>query len=351
MTTATTTKPGTASQTSAPARPQSATAPFSVCFVGGGSKLRSAGLCIAAPMGAVPEPSNTLQSAAASSVPSGAVALWVLGSDSRIYPYVNNAPDFTCCWDLAGPIENWVQICLAAPNSGATSQKWTFNWTNYTIVNAAAAGYFLDNNSQPNPGGKIILYNTGSSNPNPQEVWNLQLAPTSIPQPSTSPPTFSPPVTLMFGTVNCAASWGMNPSAGVNNIEQCTVVLSQNKLSSPIQFWVFGSDQRIYPWVGNSPNTNYCLDLDPYYSPAPEDGTPLVLNLFISGQTTQQWTWNPNTGGITNNGAHEYFVDLSNGSIGSGSKIQIWNPSSSTPNSNEIWTPEIVLSALYPTGS
>lgn len=344
MTAATTTKPKATSQTNAPAQPASVTAPFSVCFVGGGSSCRSAGLCIVAPMGAVPEPSNTLECAVFAADPNGvAVALWVLGSDNRIYPYVNGAPNFACCWDLPTPVENGVQVCLNEPNTGATSQKWTFNWVNYSITNAAAGGYFLDSSWPPRQGGKINLFNPGSPNPNSNELWNLQLASQSIPRPSPGPLTFSPPVTLMFGSVDSRASWGMNPVGGVNKIEQCTVVLSQNVLVSPVQFWVFGSDQRIYPFVNGAAVTNYCLDLDPYCASEPENGTPLVLNLVIPNQSTQQWTWHPNEGAISNSGASGYFVDLAGGSMSEGSKIQLWNPSSPTPNTNEIWIPEIVL--------
>jgi hypothetical protein len=347
MTAATTTKPTTSSQTNAPGQPQSVTAPFSVCFVGGGSAYRSAGLCIVAPMGAVPEPSNTLEAAAVSadSEKEVQVALWVLGSDNRIYPYVNGAPNFACCWDLPAAVQNGVQVCLDEPNTGATSQKWTFNWTNYTITNAAAGGYFLDSSWPPRPGGKINLFNPGSPNPNSNELWNLQLAPQRIPPSNSGSGSLavSPPVTLMFGSVDRDASWGMNPVAGVNTIEQCTVVLSQNMHGSPVQYWVFGSDERIYPYVNRAAVTTYCLDLDPYYAPALGNGTPLVLNLVIPNQSTQQWKWHPNQGAISNKGAPGYFVDLAGGSMNPGSKIQIWNPSSSTPNNNEIWIPEIVL--------
>lgn len=349
MTTTTAIKPKPSSLTDAPRPPERVSDPFSVCFVGGNSSYRSAGLVVVAPMGAVAKDSNALQSAKFPVVSKEAASLWVLGSDNRIYPYLKDKADFTCCWDLVGPVQNKVRVCLSQPVSGATSQSWTFNSTNYSITCAAASGYFLDNDEKPQPEGNINLWKP-SDGQNPNELWSLQLAPESIPSQSPGQLRFSPPVTLLFGTADVPRSYGMklNLPAEIKAIEQCTVVLNQNTAPGGIQCWVFGSDLRIYPYVGSEPNTAYCLDLNPYYPSRPENGTPLVLNFVSAGRSKQEWIWDSNSGAITNNGAPGFFVDLSDGSINPGSKIQIWKLSS--PNRNEIWIPGVVLNKMHPTG-
>lgn len=258
-------------------------------------------------------------------VSSGNTQQWTYGSDQRIY-----LAGTSFCIDINGPIKNGTPLWLADMNASSKNQQWRYSGN--AFYNVGNPTYLIDNNSGgTSPGNQIQIWN--SSSPNTNQIWCPQL----IAIPNGGPVTFSAPFTVLLLSKTVQGYYLTGPASA-----QGKATLT----AGAAQWWVFGSDQRIYPYVKGLPETTYCLDINPMSGPI-TGGTTLCTNVVVPGSKTQQWSWNAQNHGITSNGSpnpsSSYFVDNNNGNLSTGNNILIWNQSSGAPNKNEVWSLKLMF--------